>query len=64
VAGEPWPSGIIEYTRDIELNLSYRLSGDFTLYGSAGYCSSSNAGNVQDSTASDTRASLRLVYGI
>lgn len=64
VAGEPWPSGIIEYTRDIELNLSYRLSGEFTLYGSAGYASMSNAGNVQDSTASDTRASLRLVYGI
>ncbi len=63
-AGEPWPSGIIEYTRDVELNMSYRLSGDFTLHGSAGYSDTDNAGNVQDSTASDARASLRLVYAI
>lgn len=62
--GEPWPSGIIETTRAIELNLGYRLSGQFTLYGSAGYARSDNAGNTQDSTASNTRASLRVVYGL
>ncbi len=62
--GEPWPSGIIETTRDIEVNLSYRLSGHFTVFGSAGYTSAGNAGNSQDSSFTDTRAMLRLVYGI
>lgn len=62
--GEPWPSGIVETTRDIELNLSYRLSGQFTLFGSAGYSSTDNAGNVQDSTFTDTRGLLRVVYGL
>lgn len=62
--GEPWPSGIVEYTREVQLNLSWRLSGGTTLFGSAGYSRLTNAGNVQDSTASEATAMLRLVYGL
>ncbi len=62
--GEPWPSGVIEYTRELQLNLSYRLSQKMTLFGSAGYSSLVNAGNVQDSTAHRTSAMLRLVFGL
>lgn len=62
--GEPWPSGIVETTRDMELNLSYRLSGNMTLYGQMGFTGTDNAGNVQDSTSSGSRFMLRFVYGI
>lgn len=63
-AGEPWPSGIVERTRDIELNLSYRLSGNMTLFGAMGYTGSDNSANVQDSTRSESRFMLRVVYGL